>query len=207
MKEIRVLVPSAIKYLRKIPGRSNLSAYRTSRQSIRPSRGLQSNGSGSDLHGPYHSGFGNRLTTIMSRIVRDIAGICVVDRTVGDARLGDPSMPFEIKPDRGRAGEGFPVSPTIRVDGVGSDQKATHLGVDTILLSNPDLGDVPPDGKNTGSNEKTNSGTLFSKNPDAHVNTVPLHGGTSRIDVREIAWEARSLLIDVRLSHSSDRKR
>jgi len=178
MKEIRVLVPSAIKYLRKIPGRSNLRAYRTSRQSIRPSHGLESNGSGPGLHRPHRRGFGNRLTTIMSRIVRDIAGICVVDRTVGDARLG-----------------------------VEGDQKATPPGVDTISLSNPDFGDVPPDGKNTGRNEKTSLGTLFSKNPDAHVNTVPLHGCTSRLDVREIAWEARSLLIDVRQSYSSDMKR
>jgi len=207
MKEIRVLVPSAIKYLRKIPGRSNLRAYRTSRQSIRPSHGLESNGSGPGLHRPHRRGFGNRLTTIMSRIVRDIAGICVVDRTVGDARLGDRSMPFDIRPDRGFAGEGFPVSPTIRVDGVEGDQKATPPGVDTISLSNPDFGDVPPDGKNTGRNEKTSLGTLFSKNPDAHVNTVPLHGCTSRLDVREIAWEARSLLIDVRQSYSSDMKR
>ena len=207
MKEIRVLVPSAIKYLRKISGRSNLRAYRTSRQPIRPSHDLESNGSGPGLHRPHRRGFENRLTMIMSRIVRDIAGICVVDRTVGDVRLGDRSMPFDIRPDRGCAGEGFPVSHTIRVDDVESDQEAITPGLDTMSLPQPDPGVVPLAVNNTRRNDKISLGTLSEKKPDADVNTVTLYGCASRLDVREIAREARSLLIDARQSYRSDMAR
>ena len=73
MKDLRGVVPSAITYLRKIPGRSTQRAYWSSRRPIRPGGSLESKGAGPDLSQSPRRGLGDWFSDIMSRVVRDLS--------------------------------------------------------------------------------------------------------------------------------------
>ena len=196
MKDIKCVSSKIITYLDNRLSRLNPYAHRRLGNFPTSDVGSRSYQSVSGSHGLHQYDFRNRLATVMSKILRDIAGVAV-PINVRPEQMGSQSMAIPIDPNTGVEDNVSSQPPTIAVDVSAEEQKDVISTAGTISLDHPSIGTrslIPADESHLDSPPDDDDLDWFRERSDC-------------IDVKEIAREASSLLIDVRRSRQSVRPR
>ena len=196
MKDIKCVSSKIITYLDNRLSRLNPYAHRRPEDFLTSDVGSRSYQSVSGSHGLHQYDFRNRLATVMSKILRDIAGVAV-PINVQPEQMGSQSMAIPIGPNTGVEDNVSSQPPTIPVDVSADEQTDVISTAGTISLNHSSIG--------TRSFIPANENHLDSPPDDDDLDRFRERADC--IDVKEIAREASSLLIDVRRSRQSVRPR
>ncbi len=197
MKDIKCVSSKIITYLDNRLSRLNPYAHRRLGNFLTSDVGSRSYQSVSGSHGLHQYDFRNRLATVMSKILRDIAGVVAPISVRTEEQMGSQSMAIPIDPNTGVEDNVSSQPPTIAVDVSADEQTGVISTAGTISLNHPSIGTrslIPADESHLDSPPDDDDLDWFRERADC-------------IDVKEIAREASSLLIDVRRSRQSVRPR